>query len=164
VEDKPKGEKEVEAPVKLARINHNSIINPFGGDVCDTCHNDKSKICKECGCQKCHKKTGNPLVKTTKKKNTITGKISRYDILILIYLVRFVINVSHIGIVHVLVWIVYLQRNFGTALIVRIGRPPLLSVKESHWLQTQNESISIIQILTLKQLLVNIDIERKKST
>jgi hypothetical protein len=110
--------------------------------------------------QKNRKSTG----KNNKKTHTVTRKISRYDILILIYLVRFVINVSHIGIVDVLVWIVYLQGNFGTALIVRIGRLPLLSVKENHWLQTQNESISIIQIPTLKQLLVNTDIERKKSS
>ncbi|KAI8885780.1 hypothetical protein K501DRAFT_331646 [Backusella circina FSU 941] len=54
--------KAVAAPKNLARINHNSIIEPFGGDVCELCHNDNTKTCKECGCQACHKKTGNPLI------------------------------------------------------------------------------------------------------
>lgn len=41
----------------------NAVSMPFGDQKCSLCHNNKRiKMCSECGCKKCLKKTGDPLV------------------------------------------------------------------------------------------------------
>lgn len=45
-------------------IRYENVVSmPFDDFVCPVCNNDtKKKSCRECGCEKCHLKTGDPLV------------------------------------------------------------------------------------------------------
>lgn len=53
----------VTVPGRRIIRNNNIVSTPFDGALCSVCFNNKRlKKCHECGCAKCHYKTGDPLV------------------------------------------------------------------------------------------------------
>lgn len=49
---------------RIRNSSNNIISTPFGDYDCNQCQNNTSLVkCLECGCAKCHYKTGDPLVK-----------------------------------------------------------------------------------------------------
>lgn len=55
--------KAVTVPERRIIRDNNIVSTPFDGAQCSVClSNKRLKKCQECGCAKCHYKTGDPLV------------------------------------------------------------------------------------------------------